>query len=92
MNRKNIFIQGIILIAITMVANVILANRIFSERIGEITAGHNSLVRSVDHIFTALTYMERNSNKEFDEKIKAELDEARKSLRSPELLRIRRKP
>jgi len=90
LNRKNIFLQGIILIAITMVANVILANRIFSERIEKISNAQSSLVRSIDHVFTALTYMEKNSSQEFSEKIKEELDQARETLRSPELLKIRR--
>ena len=90
MNRKMIFVQGVIIIAFTMVANVILSNWIFSERIEKIKAGQNSLVRSIDHIFTALTYLEKNSTTDIHDKVIYELDEARKTLRAPELISIRR--
>ena len=90
MSRKLIFVQGIILIGITMIANVILSNWIVSKRIVEIKAGQISLVRSVDHIFTALTYMERDTNKDISEKVTLELDAARSYLRAPDLIKIRR--
>ncbi len=91
MNRKVIFIQGIILITITMLANVVLTNWFLSKRIVDYTNVQNSVIRSVDHIFTALTYMERNTNAEFNDKIKHELESARESLRTPELMTIRRR-
>ena len=90
MDRKRVLIQGAILIAITMVSNIFLTNWIFTERIKDVQSGQRSLADSADHIFTALTYMERNSKNEFNSQIKRELDEARKSLRAPELISIRR--
>lgn len=90
MNRKMIFLQGLVLITITMIANVLLTNWIISKRTEEIKTKQNSLIRSVDHIFTALTYMERNTGKELNDKINFQLEAARKTLRSPELMNIRR--
>ena len=91
MSRKKIFIQGLILIVVITVTNFFLTNYIFSKRIIEFKKGQTAAVRSIDHIFTALTYIERNPNGEFNDKIKQELDEARAFLRAPELLKIRRK-
>lgn len=90
MNRKVIFIQGMILIVITIVINIILANQIFSERIIEVNKGQASLVRSIDHIFTALTYLEKTSQSQLSAGFKDEMDKARETLRSPELIKIRR--
>ncbi len=84
-------IQGMILIAITMVLNIVLANFLFSERIDKVHATQNSLLRSVDHIFTALTYLEKDKEIKLNDGAKKELDKARESLREPELLKIRRK-
>jgi hypothetical protein len=88
MNRKLVLIQGIILITIILVANVLLTNWFISERIEEIKVRQDSMVRSLDHIYTALTYMEMSSS---NEKVKYELDAAKESLRAPELMMIRRK-
>lgn len=90
MNRKLIFIQGIILITITIVANMLLANWIFTKRFSEYVAIQSSLVLSTDHIFTALIYMERGVGPELSDKVKLELEAARKSLRAPELMTVRR--
>ena len=91
MNGKQVFFQGIALITIILITNVILTNWIFSDRVEQIKIRQNSMVRSIDHVYTALRYMERNSNKDFNEKVIYELDAAKKSLRAPELITIRRK-
>ncbi len=91
MSRKIFFIQGIILIAITMIANTVLTNWMISRRMADEIKIQNSLIRSSDHIFTALTYMQRELSGEHNAKIDEELSKARESLRTPELISLRRK-
>ena len=90
MNRKNILIQGIIIIVITMATNIFLANCIFSERISGVIAAQNAIATATDSIFTALTYMEKESTHKYKDKITEELSAAKKSLMNPQLLIIRR--
>jgi len=90
MKSKQVFFQGILLITIILTANVILTNWNFSYRVEKIKTRQSSMIRSIDHMYTALRYTERNSNKDFNEQIKRELDAAKKSLRAPDLITIRR--
>ena len=73
-----------------MATNIFLANRIFSERISSVVTAQNAIASATDSIFTVLTYMEKESNHKYKEKIEEELATAKKSLMNPELLKMRR--
>ncbi len=73
-----------------MATNIFLANRIFSERISSVVAAQNAIASATDSIFTALTYMEKDSTHKYKDKIEEELNAAKQSLMNPQLLKMRR--
>lgn len=73
-----------------MATNIFLANRIFSQRISSVITAQNAIASATDNIFTALTYIEKDSSHKFKDKIKEELAAAKLSLMDSELLKMRR--